>query len=255
MKQFSELLASEVASGVSPERPGTDWIYEPNKLPVVEDVLRSFLQPEGLRKHVTTELRDVGNLMTVALSPETRTRRTRNRAIASEPDYLGTDALESVAAATGALIADVAIGVSPESVANHDYFGQASLAILQSAYTTVSAIGVLLAAGYTGDGYARWRGLHELACSAIILAESKNPLESAKRFLCHGGLLPAGHPAYAEVERLDPKFAKDYAWVRGDPDHAGEPQIRQWWIFDRASPQTCNFQPWISEPREGSSVE
>jgi hypothetical protein len=123
--------------------------------------------------------------------------------------------------------------------------------ILQNAVTTASAIALLLRHGYVVDAEARWRGLHELACTAAVLSDVTDPQETATRYLAHGRRLPDDHPAYSEPWATHPRFSKQYEWLRGElPGWKEKRKIEQAWLFEQASLASAPFDDWL-KPSHG----
>jgi len=79
-----------------------------------------------------------------------------------------------------------------------DYAETAAGDVVQSVQTTLGAIGLLLRNGYALDAEARWRGLHELACTAALLATDTDPPGICMRYLAHGQRLLVDDPAYQQ---------------------------------------------------------
>lgn len=224
-----------------------DQYDEDFDIPTRAEIRRRLLTREGLRDAVRSDLetieRQIRELDTVRL----RRIRSSNRTLMDVPDYAGTENIESILQVLDLFIADASNRVPDRSMQVADFEGEAALGILHSAHTTLSAIGLLLAAGYSSDAFARWRGLHELASTAVLLARTDDGVEAATRFVCHGGLLPRNHVAYRQSWATEGSFTRDYEWLRAVTDISGgiPHRISQRWLFDTADLRTADFAPWV----------
>ena len=131
-----------------------------------------------------------------------------------------------------------------------DYAETAAADVTQNAQTTLSAIALLLRHGYALDAEARWRGLHELACTAALLAVDDKPAEICKRYLAHGQRLLVDDPAYSEPWVRNPHFFSwNYEWLRQSHPNVDkkEKPIRfsQRWLFDNADMTSAPFDKWL----------
>lgn len=110
--------------------------------------------------------------------------------------------------------------------------------IVQTAQTTVYAIGLLLQHGYLADAEARWRGLYELTCSLALISRANDVEQISLKYLVHGGRM-AGSALGAKAPWYSPDFrAKQSEWLRGDYAHngkSGKPlAYSQAWLFRNA---------------------
>ncbi|HCB02937.1 MAG TPA: DUF5677 domain-containing protein [Nocardioides sp.] len=126
--------------------------------------------------------------------------------------------------------------------------------VLTNGVTTLLAIRLLLANGYVVDAEARWRALHELACTTALIAGDADPGEISKRYLVHGGRLAEGNKAYAEPWVTHGFSDKPYEWLRASHPHlgkSGRPQrFQQAWLFENARLAHSGFAEWV-KPSHG----
>lgn len=131
-----------------------------------------------------------------------------------------------------------------------DYAETAAADVVQNAQTTLGAVALLLRNGYSLDAEARWRGLHELACTAALLAVDSSQTEICKRYLAHGQRLLVDDPAYGEPWVRAPQFFhRNYEWLRESYPHVnkkGSPiPFTQRWLFDQAHMTSAPFDDWL----------
>jgi hypothetical protein len=136
-----------------------------------------------------------------------------------------------------------------------DYAGTAAADITQNAQTILEEIALLLRHGYVGGAEARWRGLHELACTAALLALDAEPAGISERYLAHGQRLLQDDPAYEQAWAADLRYyEQDYEWLRQSYprwDKNGKPlRFGQRWLFNTASLQAAAFDNWL-KPSHG----
>jgi hypothetical protein len=127
--------------------------------------------------------------------------------------------------------------------------------ILQTAITTGSAIHLLLEHGYVADAEARWRGLHELACTASLIAQDADHVGICTRYLAHGNQLGPGDPALGEAWRTDKFLEWDYEWLRVSHPYVsrkGKPiRFGQSWLFQNSGLKSAPYLEWL-KPSHGS---
>jgi hypothetical protein len=148
-------------------------------------------------------------------------------------------------------VAQIVIRFRGEFRYGGDYVVMACADIMESATTTAEAISLLLAHGYVAAAYARWRGLHELACQAALLAGAARPEEAAKRYLVHGQRLLADDPAYGEVWATTEFYESNTEWLRDSYTNLSakkqKPQpFTQKWLFETARLGSAPFDAWIA---------
>ncbi len=197
-------------------------------------------------------IRDVRGDVAEALGPDRQALRQKNRARFGPADELTADQLDELVAAAGQLVVEFRSSWRYGT----DYVRRASSDVMQSAQTTTSAIALLLRHGYVVDAEARWRGLHELACTAAFLAVDTDPTSIATRYLAHGLRLLPDDPAYTEQWAQGDFQDRSYEWLRESYPVTvnGKPtRFSQQWLFAKANLQSAPFHEWV-RPSHGPST-
>lgn len=209
--------------------------------------LRSAARSQG-----TTAVRQ---MVESAGGDDYRTHLNFNRAKFGFPPVDGIETLDGAALALDPLLGEIFSKLPPMSDSTVDtYAAQAGAVILQVAQTTILAISVLLRNGYVLDATARWRGFHELACAANLIAASPDPEDCARRYLIHGGFLSSvDHSAVREkaVTRSESEaewLTINHGWLCVDFPSQRKSHFSQKWIFDKLGTVSKAFQErWINE--------
>ncbi len=189
---------------------------------------------------------DLNAQINEALSPSRRQRRARNRKAEFANGDRGAEIVEDLAQ----VAAQVVVEFRGEYRYGGDYVAMACSDMMENATTTAEAIALLLANGYVADAYARWRGLHELACQAALMANATQPSDASKRYLVHGKRLLPDDPAYQEPWATPEFYDAHSEWLRDSyPNLSSKKQtpmkFTQKWIFDNAELKSAAFADWI----------